>query len=322
MEGSHSPPARPAFCDLPLSKDGPQGNIWGLFGENDELGLLNYITPEITRQATKEIKSGIRIPLDLPLNHFATPSMGRQPFKHEMLRFEQHLVNDEVVTMNTQSGTQWDGFRHFGYQDVQRYYNDCKHEELENSTRNGIHVWTKHGGIVSRGVLLDYGRWAASQGIKKPFFESSTITVFELNQVAASQKVSLHAGDVLLVRSGYIVEHQALSPEAQLGRHQNPLPASIGLESSEEMLEYLWDSGIVAVAGDMPTLEAWPMQSKKFLLHEWLLAGWGCPIGEYFDLEKLSEQCEKAGRWSFFFSSVPMNIPGGVASPANAIAIL
>jgi hypothetical protein len=156
--------------------------------------------------------------------------------------------------------------------------------------------------------LLDYGRWAASQGIKKPFFESSTITVFELNQVAASQKVSFHAGDVLLVRSGYTVEHQALPIEAQLRRHQNPLPPSIGLESSEEMLEYIWDSGIVAVAGDMPTLEAWPMQSEKFLLHEWLLAGWGCPIGEYFDLEKLSEKCEEAGRWSFFFSSVPLNV--------------
>lgn len=114
MDSSHSPPPRPAFSDLPLRKDGPRGNIWGLFGEKDELGLLNYITPEVIRHATEEIKSGIRIPLDLPLNYCATPPMGRQQFKHEIKRFEQHFVNDDVVTMNTQSGTQWDGFRHWG----------------------------------------------------------------------------------------------------------------------------------------------------------------------------------------------------------------
>lgn len=109
----------------------------------------------------------------------------------------------------------------------------------------------------------------------------------ELKQVAESQQVSIREGDVFLIRTSYIVEYQALSIEAQLRRHEKPLPPSIGLESSEEMLEYIWNSGAVAVAGDMLALEVWPMQIERFLLHEWLLAGWGCPIGEYFDLEKL-----------------------------------
>lgn len=61
---------------------------------------------------------------------------------------------------------------------------------------------------------------------------------------------------------------------------------------------------------------------KEFLLHEVLLSGWGCPIGEMFDLEGLAEECRKRGRWSFFFCSEPMNVKGGVASPPNAIAIL
>jgi kynurenine formamidase len=104
------------------------------------------------------------------------------------------------------------------------------------------------------------------------------------------------------------VEHRTLSDEAQLARHQNPLPPSIGLESSEETLKYIWESGVVAVAGDMPSLEAWPWQNREFFLHEWLLAGWGCPIGEYFDLDQLGEKCAEAGRWSLFFSSVPLNV--------------
>jgi hypothetical protein len=54
---------------------------------------------------------------------------------------------------------------------------------------------------------------------------------------------------------------------------------------------------------------------------EWLLAGWGMLIGELFNLEKLAEKCKEVGRWSFFLSSVPLNVPGGVASPLNAVAI-
>lgn len=52
---------------------------------------------------------------------------------------------------------------------------------------------------------------------------------------------------------------------------------------------------------------------KPWLFHEVLLAGWGCPIGELFDLEKLADHCKKMNRWSFFVSSEVCNVPGGVA---------
>lgn len=43
-------------------------------------------------------------------------------------------------------------------------------------------------------------------------------------------------------------------------------------------------------------------------MHEWLLSGWGMPIGEIFDLERLSVECRRLGKWSFFFSSMPLNV--------------
>jgi hypothetical protein len=43
-------------------------------------------------------------------------------------------------------------------------------------------------------------------------------------------------------------------------------------------------------------------------LHEWLLAGWGMPIGELFYLEELSKKCKELGRYTFFLSSSPMNV--------------
>jgi len=45
------------------------------------------------------------------------------------------------------------------------------------------------------------------------------------------------------------------------------------------------------------------------------------PIGELFDLEKLAEQCKQEQRWSFFIASEVCNVPGGVASPPNILAI-
>lgn len=65
----------------------------------------------------------------------------------------------------------------------------------------------------------------------------------------------------------------------------------------------------------------YPPQNPDVFLHEYLLAGWGMPIGELFDLEELSRICQELGRWTFFLASVPLNMPGGVSSPPNAVAI-
>jgi len=126
--------------------------------------------------------------------------------------------------------------------------------------------------------------------------------------VLASQNVVLRPGDVLLIRNGYIAAYKMLADDAVMERGKTPFPPSIGLEQSQEILRFLWNSGVVAVAGDMLTLEAWPWQNEDFWLHEWLIAGWGCPIGEYFDLERLSAECAQFEKWTFFFTSVPLNV--------------
>jgi hypothetical protein len=36
----------------------------------------------------------------------------------------------------------------------------------------------------------------------------------------------------------------------------------------------------------------------------------------------LAEECRRLGRWTFFFTSEPLNVIGGIASPPNALAIL
>jgi len=60
---------------------------------------------------------------------------------------------------------------------------------------------------------------------------------------------------------------------------------------------------------------------EEYMLHEYLLALWGVPLGEIFDLEKLSKTCKEKGRWTFFVTSSPNHCVGGVSSHGNAMAI-
>ncbi|RJE23487.1 hypothetical protein PHISCL_04156 [Aspergillus sclerotialis] len=314
-------PDKPSFDSLPLRKDGPPGNAWGLFGSNDQLGMLNLLTPENTAASAKEIVDGVRVSTDWPLDSMRTPCFGRATFEHNVFTKSPRIVNDDTISLNTQSSSQWDGFRHFAYQKEGLFYNGCSLEDIKTSKFNGIHVWTENGGIVGRGVLLDYASWAQANNRPISHFQTNSIPVSVLKEVAASQNTTFRPGDILFVRTGWTKAYEQLSiKECQDLASQIP-PPLIGVESSKDTLRWIWDEGFAAVAGDMPSFEAWPCQNTEFWLHEWLLSGWGLPIGELFDLERLSEECRKRQKWSFFFSSVPLKIPGGVASPPNGVAI-
>ncbi len=131
-------------------------------------------------------------------------------------------------------------------------------------------------------------------------------------------------GDILLIRMGLTSEWtDKFSPADKKAYSELTTPQHAGVEPTLAVLEWLWDSGFAAVGGDMISWEVYPTEYDKgdVSLHEYLLAGWGMPIGEIFDLEALARVCRELGRWSFFFMSMPLNMPGGVSSPPNAMAI-
>ena len=315
----------PPFSSLPLDPSGPHHNAWGLYGPNDQLGTLNRLSPDIVKAAASEITTGIRIGLDWPLDAQADlPFFGRQAFHKEVYAKPPRTVNDDIWTFNTQSSTQWDGLRHFGYQKEACFYNGVTMDDIhgtngkEKTNVNGIGAWAAQG-IVGRGILLDYHSWRLKQGRAHDAFATGSISVADLQAVAKAQGTEIKFGDILLVRSGYMHAYNALSrDQIQAYRSQTPLTFT-GVEQSEAMLEFLW-TNFSAAGGDQPSWEAWPTQ-KDYALHEVMLGGWGMPIGELFDFEALAAHCEKVGRWSFFLSSEPCNVPGGVASPPNALAI-
>jgi hypothetical protein len=93
-----------------------------------------------------------------------------------------------------------------------------------------------------------------------------------------------------------------------------------GLEVSDRTLEWLWDSHVAAVAADNVGVEACG-PGKRFTLHLQLLPLLGLPLGEYWWLHDLAADCAADGRHTALLVSVPLNVRGGVGSPAQAVAI-
>lgn len=246
-------PTRPPFSDLPLDKEGPPGNAWGLYGFDDELGALNMITPSTVQAAAKEIRTGDRISLDWYLNLPSHPSFGRPSFGWRMENRThpdgtKRIVNDDHLDINTQSSSQWDGFRHYGYQQAARYYGGRTQEDIETRGVIGIDRIAHSGGITARGVILDYPRYLEKKGREVDALSSHAITPLELREMLEATGVQTRDGDLLLLRTGFTKQYEQLGEQERKELPGKP-PAFAGVESSKETCKWIWESGFVAVAG-------------------------------------------------------------------------
>ncbi|MCJ1388205.1 hypothetical protein MMC18_001050 [Xylographa bjoerkii] len=321
--------SRPSFADLPLRAGDPPYSAWGLWGLDDELGTLsetlkNLLTDDVVATAAREeIKTGVRISLDWPLDKLQPPGFGRQAFHQQLIAKPPRTVNDDVITINTQSSSQWDGLRHFAYQREKLFYGGRSMEDFHSprATKvNGIQAMANRG-IIGRGVLIDHVSYCLKHKKSFSFQSGRSIPLSEVQAAATSQNLSFRPGDILFIRSGFTAMYEAASPEERVELAQPNPPTYSGVETGEKFARWIWEMQFAAVAGDAPSFEAWPPKISPSL-HEILLSGWGCPIGELFDLEALAAHCQATSRWSFFLASVPLKNPGGAASPPNAIAIL
>jgi hypothetical protein len=87
-----------------------------------------------------------------------------------------------------------------------------------------------------------------------------------------------------------------------------------------EIPRMMWDLHVAALACDNPAVEVFPLSGGEFL-HTHFLPLLGIPLGELWDLDELADDCAAAGTYDAFFTSAPLNMPHGVASPPNALAI-
>ncbi|EME85058.1 uncharacterized protein MYCFIDRAFT_211035 [Pseudocercospora fijiensis CIRAD86] len=333
----------PDFDDLPKVEGMPQGCAWGLWdkdGKKDVYGTLNLLTPEVIKAAYAEAKEGVHVSLNWPIGAIKTPGFGRKGLVHKVVSFVDtplacHGYDDEVE-FNTQCSSQWDSLVHFHHQASQSGYNFTKTSVDELTQQHGnedhdqklptLNHWHKRGGMVARGVFIDFKKFAEETG--RPFnpFTDDKITVQDIETVAKKQNVEFKPGDVIIIRSGFTEALSNISGEAQAKLMSSHRVA--GVTGDVETAKWFWNKHFSAVAGDMIAFEHIPPivngkegDVSELVLHQYFLGLFGMSIGELWDLKALSETAERLGRYSFLLTSVPLNVPGGIGSPPNALAI-
>jgi len=334
----------PDFDSLPPVEGMPAGCAWGLFdknGKKDHLGCLNLLTPQVVQNALKEATDGTSVSLNWPIGAINTPGFGRKGLVHKVLNFQDSAFKlhgfDDEVEFNTQCSSQWDSLVHFAHQPTGKSYNGIQPSVDALSQGFGtfdvekdlptLNHWHDRGGLVGRGVLLDYRAWAESQGKKVDCFSSLRIKTSELEEVAKWEGVDFKHGDILIVRTGFTEELGKMNAQEQekaLGTHQ-----TCGVEGNKESAKWHWNKHFAAVAGDAIAYETLPPLRDdgnvgaidELVLHQYFLSLFGMNIGELWDLKALSQACKEKKKYSFLLTSCPLNVPGSVGSPPNALAI-
>ncbi len=310
---------RPDETGLPLA--------WGVWGPDDQIGMLNNITPEKAVEAAALVKEGRRFNLDLPLDL----PWGGFPSKPQDERFgPRHVVttgrlahvpsrDDHLEGFYLQASSQWDGLTHMA-DPMHGFYNTPR-------GAGPLPIWPGRCGIdrvaafgvFTRGVLADIPTYFAAIGRPWSIVGGDVVSPAELSACLAWQGSSLAPGDILFVRSGWLAAFLAADDDGRANLFKREDYS--GVSGSEEMWALLWDSRVAAIVSDSVTVEAFPPRPDEPSLH-WAIARLGLTLGELFFLDDLAAACRGAHAYEFLFVGKPLNLTGGVGSPANAMAII
>jgi kynurenine formamidase len=307
---------RPRYADL------PDGCAWDVL--DPALGSLELLTPERVAAAATLVRTGRRFSVDLPIDVPGPPFFGREPVRHTVFDFSDHILDDRLDNYFPQGSTQWDAFSHFAHTERGFFAGNTK-DTIQESGALGIDAWHP-AGIVGRGVLLDVARHTDIAPDS-----AFVVTPDLLEATATAQGVEVRAGDILCVRVGWVGWYLSLDQPARdalaEGSRTFASFAVPGVGPGAPTAEWLWDHGVAALAVDNPAVEPFPpsVGTTEFtaddMVHVKVLTMLGIPLGEFFDFEALADDCAADGVYEFLFTSAPLGIPGGIGSPPNALAI-
>jgi kynurenine formamidase len=293
-------------------------NNWGRWGDEDEIGTLNLITPDAVRQAAATVRTGKTFSLALPLS-VDGPQMGAIAGRINPLRTmvaidqamtgdpTQFCFSDDMVVMGLQCATHWDSLAHVSYDG--RLYNGFPSSSItaHGAAHCGI---DKVGTLIGRGVLLDVARVKGLERLEPGYALRSE----DLDAAVEQARVTIHPGDIVLIRTGQI---QVLHAGDKFGySYPNPGPS---------MLTVPWfrEHDVAAVATDSLTFEVFPSERADCLLpvHLLHLVEMGMTQGQNFELEALAADCADDGVYEFLLDASPQPFVGGLGTPVNPVAV-
>lgn len=301
-------------------------NNWGRWGDDDERGTTNFITPDVVKAAAGLIETGKTISCAIPVDaggpvHPTRPSVvhfygysGADSIVGSQVQViaPRFQGADDYIFMPLQGSTQWDGLTHIFHDDVM--YNGFWMGNVEGLGGAGkCAISEQKDTLTSRGVLLDIPRHLGVERAEP----GVPITSDVLDACAQAQGVEIQRGDILLIRTGHVPWFYSLEDKSEFWEAGAP-----GL--SINIPDWIHQKEIAALAMDNIAVEVEPSEEpheRVYPLHVKLIRDLGLTIGEVWWLEDLAAECVKQDRWEFFLSAPPMNVTGGSGSLINPTAI-
>ena len=240
----------------------PEGSTWGDWGDDDELGRINLLTPEKVLQGVAEVQAGISFCLSLPLDFPGGTALNqrRRPprlaptedlegkpeafFNIHMSEMDPRYVDvwaDDDVTLSLQYSTQWDSLAHVGAEfDVDGdgvekpvYYNGYRaHEDIVGPRPDaaddgcGHTSFGKHLGLEHMAYHGVQGRGVLVDIAHHLGHEWRGIDLKTLQEIMDADNVVVEPGDMLLLHTGFATEvlawNKDLDPQQDL--HDVQLP--------------------------------------------------------------------------------------------------
>lgn len=297
---------------------------WGKWGKDDELGTLNYITPEKIVAASRLVRRGVVFSLAIPFDSQGpqTGFAGRVNPLHFMLQDGGDISSgaqdfipglrycDDAITMPLQCATQWDALSHIFFDG--KMYNDRGPEWVTSSGARVNSIDKLKQSVVSRGVLLDIPRLKS-----KPWLEpGEPIYPEDLDAAAEREHIRIERGDIVLIRTGQLAQVRA---QGSWGQYAGGPAPGLSLRCAE----WLARKEIAGYATDTWGTEVIPNETSDCFqpLHCIAIVHMGMLVGEIFDLEELARDSAADGVYEFLFVAPPLPITGAVGSPVNPQAI-
>lgn len=321
----------PAYTELAASSSEgrPAGTAWGLF-DDPWRGAPSFVGPEQVKAAVATVQTGQVLGLDFSVDAF-DPGMSVKREKPRHVIYAGHTCHrdDWLDGFYLQGSTQVDGLRHRRSDEV-GFYAGVADETIQPGTREiGIQVWADDP-IVSRGVLIDVGHHRELQGHPIDHAHGEAIPWADILEAASAQEVEVVRGDIVMIRTGWAEWFLGMTEDQRRAHAATKLSA--GLRQEREVPAWAWDHQIALLATDTFAVECVPAipdspflvsaPDDKGMMHQEFLAKLGIPLGEMWRLGPLAEALRAAKRTTCMVTVKPLNVVGGVGSPANATALL
>ena len=282
---------------------------WGRWGTDDERGALNLVTPERVLEAIRLVRRGIVYSLAVPLEKDGP----QHPIFHKTWCVTQLVTHpgpgacnlaDDVVTMETHSGTHMDALGHVWADGLMWNGRGAEHVTSFGVGWAGIH---NVGGIVARGVMLDLPRFANVEHLRL----GEIVTAAMMEDCARAQRLEIRPGDVLLLRTGW---YRVFQKDRELWNQGEPGPDA-------SCTAWLKDKDVVAIGADNFGLEGYTLRERSFQkpqLHTTALRDLGVYLIENLNLDDLARD----GIQEFLFVAAPLRLTRASGSPCSPLAII